>query len=208
MYLKSGEPEKALEECNKVWSSAVKSEYLSRQRQILHYKGLAYLEMDSVDEAQKTADELRMLIEEGMMKKHIRFYLHLLGRIELKKDNIPEAIEYFKEAISYMPSQYTFASNSNAIFLDSLANAYYKADDFERAQEGYERIASLTVDRINYGDIYAKSFYMLGKIFEQKGWRGKAIENYEKFLDLWKDADPGIAEVEDARKRLAVLNSK
>jgi len=25
---------------------------------------------------------------------------------------------------------------------------------------------------------------MPGKIFEKKGWRGKAIEQYEKFLEL------------------------
>ena len=46
---------------------------------------------------------------------------------------------------------------------------------------------------------------MLGKIFEQKG---KAIEHYEKFLDLWKDADPGLAEVEDAKKKVAGLKSQ
>jgi len=43
---------------------------------------------------------------------------------------------------------------------------------------------------------------MLGKIYELQGDTDKAIEHYEKFLDLWKDADPGIPEVEDARKRL------
>jgi hypothetical protein len=44
-------------------------------------------------------------------------------------------------------------------------------------------------------------------LYEERGWPGKAIEHYEKFLDLWKDADPGITEVEDARKRLAGLKS-
>ncbi|MGB3863456.1 MAG: hypothetical protein WBE11_02910 [Candidatus Aminicenantaceae bacterium] len=39
-----------------------------------------------------------------------------------------------------------------------------------------------------YGQIYAKSFYMLGKMDEDLG--AKAIEHYEKFLDLWKDDDP------------------
>jgi len=46
---------------------------------------------------------------------------------------------------------------------------------------------------------------MLGKICEGQGDMTKAIEHYQKFLDLWKDADPGIVEVEDARKRLARL---
>jgi len=33
----------------------------------------------------------------------------------------------------------------------------------------------------------------------------QALEHYVKFLDLWKDADPGIAEVEDAKNRLAEM---
>lgn len=37
--------------------------------------------------------------------------------------------------------------------------------------------------------------------------KGKAIEHFEKFLELWKEADPGIAEVEDAKKRLAALRN-
>lgn len=57
------------------------------------------------------------------------------------------------------------------------------------------------------GDIYAKSFYMLGQIYGQKGELSIAAENYRKFLDLWKDADPGISEVGDARQRLAALGN-
>jgi len=35
----------------------------------------------------------------------------------------------------------------------------------------------------------------------------KAIEYYKKFLDLWKDANPGITKVEEARERVAGLKS-
>jgi hypothetical protein len=65
-----------------------------------------------------------------------------------------------------------------------------------------------TTGRIANGDIYAKSFYMLGKIHEQKGEKEPAIANYEKFLEVWKDADPDIPEIEDAKKRLMSLLSK
>jgi len=38
--------------------------------------------------------------------------------------------------------------------------------------------------------------------------RALVIEHFEKFLDLWKDADPGIAEVENGRKRVEELNRR
>jgi len=75
----------------------------------------------------------------------------------------------------------------------------------EKTRDEYERIDSLTTDKLNFGDIYAKSFYILGKIYEQQGDTAKAIEQYEKFLDIWNDADLGLPEVEDARKCLPAL---
>jgi hypothetical protein len=47
---------------------------------------------------------------------------------------------------------------------------------------------------------------MLGKIFEEQGDKAKALEHYEKFLSLWKDADPGIAELEYTSEKLAGLS--
>jgi hypothetical protein len=32
--------------------------------------------------------------------------------------------------------------------------------------------------------------------YKYTGQKAKALQHYEKFLDLWKDADPGMAEVE------------
>ena len=96
----------------------------------------------------------------------------------------------------------------HALFIEPLASAYYKSGNLERAKKEYERILSLTSGRIRFGDNYARSFYMLGKICEQQGNKDKAIENYERFLELWKDANPGFAEIEDAKKRLVALKSQ
>jgi len=63
----------------------------------------------------------------------------------------------------------------------------------------------LTFSRIWDGDIYAKSFYMMGRIYERMGKKDEAVEQYSRFLELWKDADTGIFEVGDARNRIETL---
>jgi hypothetical protein len=38
----------------------------------------------------------------------------------------------------------------------------------------------------------APSFKRLGEVYESRGDRQRALENYGKFVELWKEADPEL----------------
>lgn len=201
MDLVINNPKEALKKLDDVWKSVVEDEDLGHQRRILNIRALTYIAMKRFADAQSTAEELKVLIEQGINKNHFRLYFHLIGRLELAKNNYVEAIEFFNQGLPFLSPRTRF----RMIYADSIGLAYYNSGELEKAREKYTQIETLPNGKMNYGVIYAKSFYMLGKIYEQQGDTAKSIENYKKFLDLWKDADPGLPEVEDAKKRLAGL---
>ena len=205
LYLKTGEFDKALKEFDKRLDDADKNDRLTEQIFMLYLKGKAYLGLKSISDAEKTAEELRELIQDSLFKKMIRLHHHLMGMIEQEGENYPKAIDYFQKAISLLPYTRDRRREFRPLFINSLAEAYYKNRDLAKALEEYKKIASLTYSRIWDGDIYAKSFYMMGMIYERMGKKTEATENYSRFLELWKDADPGIPEVIDARKRLEAI---
>jgi hypothetical protein len=47
--------------------------------------------------------------------------------------------------------------------------------------------------------------YRLGKLLEAQGLKAPAAAEYRKLLEIWKDADPGIPDLEDAKKRLGAI---
>jgi tetratricopeptide (TPR) repeat protein len=206
-YLFSGNLDEAWKEIEILKNLALEEENLGWERLVLFTEGFYYAEEGLLDEAQNAADEMKKKIDESINKYGMRFYYTLIGKIELEQNNFPEAIELLKKAVSMLPAE-SSATQLQAAFFNILAEAYYMAGDFENAREQYEQIQKMTWGRLNIGGSYTNSFYMLGMIHEQLGDTPKAMEYYEKALDLCKDADPGIPEVADARTRLRELQKQ
>ena len=88
---------------------------------------------------------------------------------------------------------------------DVLARAYKATGETDKAIAEYKRL--MTIDRTNQVRQMIPPIYhfRLAGLYEDKGLRDKARGEYQEFLDLWKDADPGRPEVEEAKKRFAGL---
>jgi tetratricopeptide (TPR) repeat protein len=200
LWQKNEMPE-ALEEAHQAVELA---QYRDHVNFSLHLRGMIYAHMGRIAEARETANRLKKKIEEDEAQKLMRHYYHLLGVIAKGEGEYQSAIQEFDKAISILSSE-NFKADMHILFFDELASAYVDIGDLKKAQKVYEKITGLKTGRLRWGDLYVKSFYRLGKIHEQRGDTSKAIEHYQKFLDLWQNADPGIAEVGDAEKRLAEL---
>ena len=90
----------------------------------------------------------------------------------------------------------------------TLARVYLDSGRLGEAVTVLEKMAdSYSVSKAFYSIWAVKTHYLLGTAYESSGWTGKAIEQYEIFLGIWRDADPGIPEIDDARIRLERLAS-
>ncbi len=171
-------------------------------------KAILYSKMHFWEDAEKFAEIFRERMEKADEMAHLfpkfekSLYFEIVGRIELEKGNYLQAIDYLEQSKSWIADLH---DPWFAFMTEPLAWAHYKAGDLENAKSEFEQIISMTTGRINTGDIYATAYYMLGKILEELGERKEAIRHYERFLELWKNADPGLPEVDDARARLASL---
>ena len=177
----------------------------SAQHWALHLTGLSYLGEGQIEEAKRTGMQLRQLIEKTGFRKHMRHYEHLVGRIALAEGHPNQAVAHFEKALHLLPGQIGDGIDSQAFYYDALAEAYYQAHNWSKAIKTYKQIISLTTGRLEWGDTYARSYYWLGKIYQQTGKNAAAASNYEIFLQIWKNVDEDLPEVGDAKMQLQAL---
>ena len=88
------------------------------------------------------------------------------------------------------------------------AQVHQENEQLGEAVAEYEQLlSSYSEGRLGWAIESVKLHYYLGTAYEESGWNDKAVQQYETFLDIWKDADSGLAAVEDAKARLARLKT-
>lgn len=145
--------------------------------------------------------EMDIYLRENPDPVELQVYLFACGVIEFHRGNFDRALEYAESL--YLPKQRQLFTT-----LIMIGRCYMEAGKlgeavtlFEKAMNQYDENRALSpMEAI-------KAHYHLGLAYEQSGWHDKAIEQYETFLDIWKNADSGIVQIDDAKERLASLKS-
>jgi tetratricopeptide (TPR) repeat protein len=171
-------------------------------RDIAHYRPLHVLRLAKAgrfDEARAMAEELRQDIEAADRPEVMNEYWNAVAFIEMVRGNAGTAVSYFEKAQEIDPTPHFHIDiRRGRVYLEAgrLAEAVAV---LERALSRYDE------DRASNPAFSVRTHYFLGRAYEESGWRERAIAQYRLLLDTWKDADPGIPVVEEARQRLANL---
>jgi pentatricopeptide repeat protein len=92
------------------------------------------------------------------------------------------------------------------MILYALAECQLESGQYEEAISTLNQLQEIFWGDNAWAVFYPKSYYLLGKIYEEKGEDQLSISSYEQFLQIWSDADEDLPDLIDAKERLEALN--
>jgi tetratricopeptide (TPR) repeat protein len=163
---------------------------------------IAYALGGKVDEARGLMQEYVRTVP-ALAQKADPERFEALGNIAMAEGRYDEALKNFQATRvdngCTMCGTFEVAAAYAKLGQPDSARAYY--EEYLRGADGFR----LRVD----ADHLAATYQRLGELYEAKGDRAKARENYAKLLDLWKTADPELQPImKDTRDRVARLSGE
>jgi len=157
---------------------------------------LSHAKMGNLDRGEQLFQELKSDVNK-YGPSALEAYCCYFGLLEMEKGNFDTAAVYFEKLVKLDPGfGYRYF----------LARCYLGA----RRPDDAAAIFEQKINRYETARAYWPSFsvtthFWLGRAYEELGRYDEAIEQYETFLDIWKNADPNLELVEDAKARFARL---
>jgi len=185
LYYLKDDYEKAIQECQQALELNPK---LIEAHWIL---GLTFDKKEMFDQAESEVLTIRELIEKTKTEELKTHYYHLLGELSLSKGLYQQALEYFEKATVTWSSE-------RAFYINALGEAYFKMRELNKAVEKFGDVLKINPN-------YAQTHFLLGLVYEKKDRKEKAREHFQKFMEIWKDADENLPQLTEAKKRLEKL---
>jgi tetratricopeptide (TPR) repeat protein len=154
-----------------------------------------------LDQALKVAEAAKIYLEKS--GRPLFDYWYGMGSIFYIRGEMDSSIYYLKKDVAGDKGYRCFAPRY------WLGRAYLEVGKLPEAIDEFERQR----DRIdclylNHSIWKAEIHYYLGIAYEKSNWTEKAIQEYRRFLEIFKNADLKILSHYDATSRLARLEHK
>ncbi len=165
------------------------------------YLDVAYTEamVGRPDRARGTLREYEQLPVE-IRGRSEPYYQGVLGIIALAEGKPQDGVLQLQAAVT--------AASCERCLLPDLARAWEAADQPDSAIAAYEKyLATPMEDQLDVDAFFlAFAHQRLGELYAQRGDREKAALHLQKFIELWKNADPELQpQVIEAKRRLAEM---
>ena len=156
-------------------------------------------------DAEKAIDSLSGISDPLAPERDRRRLNMARGFAALARGDATAAVKPLQDAAAALTPRIAtpvFASDHVRIW-ESLGEALFNAGRQTEALPWFEKAASAGVERVRFPVEYVRSFYFLGRIYEQQGNAAKAREAYRRFVGYWKDGDLDRERVAEAQRKIS-----
>ena len=139
------------------------------------------------------------------LELHRQYYHWLEGEIALAAGNLIAAEKAYSVAV---PQRKTFWLNvcaNSALHRDGLARVKRARGDLDGAIAAYRDLLTQDIASKWMGMLEPRYVLELARLLAQTGDREAARKEYQRFLDLWKDADPELPTLRQAKSEYTKL---
>ncbi len=154
-------------------------------------------------DAASTVAQLESLAKTLPSERELRRVHWVRGEVARLRGDDDSAMAELSKAAAMLParalSMGPLPSHGHLWFAAALA--HIKAGHDAEAAKYLERLQA-GEERAHVMDEWARSFYLLGQIYERRGDTVKAREQYRHFVELWRDGDLERGWIAEAQKKI------
>jgi tetratricopeptide (TPR) repeat protein/predicted Ser/Thr protein kinase len=125
------------------------------------------------------------------------------GLAALARGDAAGAVKPLQEAQAALSPRAVGAGSPHISIWSSLARALFESGRGSEALPWFEKVAGSGYEHARDPIDFVRSFYFLGRIYEQQGDMTRAREAYRRFVGYWKDGDLDRDRIAEAQRKIA-----